>query len=46
MLRSRYVIDLNPLIVLHGFGCGVMEDQTLITERGARSQPPAKFKAW
>lgn len=45
-LRSRYIIDLNPLIVPQCFGCGVMEDQILITETGARSLTPAEDKVW
>jgi Xaa-Pro dipeptidase len=45
-LQAGHVFALEPMIVIHGFGCGVVEDQILITETGARSLTPAKKKVW
>ncbi|MEV7959538.1 Xaa-Pro peptidase family protein [Streptomyces sp. NPDC088141] len=46
VLRPGHVFALEPMIVIHGFGCGVMEDQVLITETGARSLTPARKDLW
>jgi len=46
VLQPGHVFALEPMIVIHGFGCGVIEDQILITETGARSLTPAKKKVW
>ncbi|WP_010494039.1 M24 family metallopeptidase [Paenibacillus elgii] len=46
VLQPGHVFALEPMIVIHGFGCGVIEDQILITETGARSLTPARRKLW
>ncbi|MBE9917904.1 aminopeptidase P family protein [Paenibacillus donghaensis] len=46
VLQAGHVFALEPMIVIHGFGCGVIEDQILITETGARSLTPARRKLW
>ena len=46
VLQPGHIFALEPMIVIQGFGCGVMEDQILITEKGARSLTPAKYKVW
>jgi Xaa-Pro dipeptidase len=46
VLEPGHIFALEPMIVIHGFGCGVMEDQILIEEDGARSLTPAKKKVW
>lgn len=46
ILQPGHVFALEPMIVIQGFGCGVMEDQILITKDGARSLTPAKKKVW
>lgn len=46
VLQPGHIFALEPMIVIHGFGCGVIEDQILITETGARSLTPARRKVW
>jgi Xaa-Pro dipeptidase len=46
VLQAGHIFALEPMIVIQGFGCGVMEDQILITETGARSLTPAKYRVW
>jgi Xaa-Pro dipeptidase len=46
VLKPGHIFALEPMIVILGLGCGVMEDQILITETGCRSLTPAKKKVW
>jgi Xaa-Pro aminopeptidase len=46
VLEPGNIFALEPMIVIQGFGCGVQEDQILITGTGARSLTPAKKKVW
>ncbi|GGV95917.1 aminopeptidase [Streptomyces gelaticus] len=46
VLQPGHVFALEPMIVIQGLGCGVMEDQILVTDTGARSLTPARKKTW
>ncbi len=45
-LRAGNVFALEPMIVLQGFGCGVIENDILIEEHGARRLCPAREVYW
>lgn len=45
-LEAGNVFALEPMIVIQGFGCGVIEDQVLIEDNGARRLCPAKHEYW
>ncbi|MET8747841.1 M24 family metallopeptidase [Streptomyces sp. NPDC004728] len=40
VLQPGHVFALEPMIFIQGLGCGVMEDQVLVTDTGALSLPP------
>ncbi|MFE7044336.1 M24 family metallopeptidase [Streptomyces atratus] len=46
VLQPGHLFALEPMIVIQGLGCGVMEDQVLVTDTGARSLTPARKKTW
>ncbi|MFC9759494.1 M24 family metallopeptidase [Streptomyces sp. NPDC056921] len=46
VLQPGHVFALEPMIVIQGLGCGVMEDQVLVTDTGARSLIPARRETW
>ncbi len=45
-LQAGNIFALEPMIVIQGFGCGVIEDQVLIEENGARRLNPAREIYW
>lgn len=45
-LQAGHIFALEPMIVLQGFGCGVIEDQVLIEQNGARRLCPAREIYW